>query len=197
MNRLERALRLAARTLEDAGVRYALVGGLAVSVRTEPRFTRDADFAVAVATDEEAESVTHRFAEAGFAIQSVVEQTAAGRLATARLAPAGTGGAPVVDLLFASSGVESEIARSAERLRVLASWSGPVARVGHLIAMKLLSRDDLRRPQDLADLRALLAVATDDELELARAAVALITERGFDRGKALGAELDRLIETRV
>jgi hypothetical protein len=31
---------------------FALVGGLAVSVRTEPRFTRDADFALAAAGDE-------------------------------------------------------------------------------------------------------------------------------------------------
>jgi hypothetical protein len=40
-----------------AGVRCALVGGLAVSARTEPRFTRDADLAVAVASDAEAESL--------------------------------------------------------------------------------------------------------------------------------------------
>ena len=36
---------------------FALIGGLAVSARTEPRFTRDADFAVALAGDAEAEAL--------------------------------------------------------------------------------------------------------------------------------------------
>ena len=50
MNAIARALRdfLAER---PAGVGFALVGGLAVSARTEPRFTRDLDFAIAVADD--------------------------------------------------------------------------------------------------------------------------------------------------
>lgn len=34
-----------------------------------------------------------------------------------------------------------------------------VARVGHLIAMKVLSRDDVTRPQDVGDLRAAGAAA--------------------------------------
>lgn len=46
-----------ARDLEDQGTAGALVGGLAVSVRTEPRFTRDVDLAVAVGSDEEAERI--------------------------------------------------------------------------------------------------------------------------------------------
>ena len=33
-----------------------------------------------------------------------------------------------------------------------------VARTGRLIALKVLSRDDIKRPQDIADLRALLAM---------------------------------------
>ena len=37
--------------------RLALVGGLAVSARAEPRFTRDVDFAVAVGSDKEAEQL--------------------------------------------------------------------------------------------------------------------------------------------
>jgi hypothetical protein len=53
MNAVERALRdfLAARPVDIA---VAMVGGLAVSARAEPRFTRDLDFAVAVANDDEA-----------------------------------------------------------------------------------------------------------------------------------------------
>ncbi len=38
------------------GLRWALIGGLAVAVRAEPRFTRDVDLAVAVADDRELET---------------------------------------------------------------------------------------------------------------------------------------------
>jgi GAF domain-containing protein len=57
---LEAALRQIDADLSRAHVSFALVGGLAVSARTEPRFTRDADFAVAQATDTEAEALIHQ-----------------------------------------------------------------------------------------------------------------------------------------
>lgn len=43
MNDLESLLRQTAGLFEDRRQPWALVGGLAVSVRTEPRFTRDLD----------------------------------------------------------------------------------------------------------------------------------------------------------
>ena len=43
MTSLEAILRRIKADLTQAGVSFALIGGLAVSVRTEPRFTRDAD----------------------------------------------------------------------------------------------------------------------------------------------------------
>ena len=43
--------------LHHAGASFAIVGGLAVGIRTEPRFTRDADMAVSVAGDQEAEAL--------------------------------------------------------------------------------------------------------------------------------------------
>jgi hypothetical protein len=46
--------------LDALRVRWALIGGLAISVRSVPRFTKDLDFAVAVADDSEAEGVVHR-----------------------------------------------------------------------------------------------------------------------------------------
>jgi hypothetical protein len=58
---------------------------------------------------------------------------------------------------------------------------------------KVLSRDDRRRPQDVADLRALLRVATPKDVSTARSAVALIQQRGFHRNRSLGPELDRAI----
>src|SRR5262245_15354877 len=73
MNALERALRefLAARP-SQAGL--ALVGGLAVSVRTEPRFTRDLDFAVALNSDAEAEQYVLLLRQAGYQLAAALEQ---------------------------------------------------------------------------------------------------------------------------
>ena len=48
MSRIESALRSMVAALEARQVRFALVGGLAVSARAEPRFTRDVDIAVEV-----------------------------------------------------------------------------------------------------------------------------------------------------
>ena len=66
----------------------------------------------------------------------------------------------VLDLLFASCGFENEIVEGADTIVVLPGLSLPIASVGHLMAMKLLARDDRHRPTDADDLRALRAVAT-------------------------------------
>jgi hypothetical protein len=78
---LEAALRQIHIDLTEAHVSFALVGGLAVSARTEPRFTRDADLAVALTSDAEAEALIHGLRARGYGIEAVVEQEAVGRLA--------------------------------------------------------------------------------------------------------------------
>jgi hypothetical protein len=189
---LESALRQIGAHLAQAHVSFALIGGLAVSVRTEPRFTRDADLAVDVASDAEAEALITRLRAYGYFIEAVVEQSALGRLATVRLIRSKEARAPVVDLLFASSGIEPEIVTEAEPIELLPGLTMNVARVAHLIALKVLSRDDVTRPQDLVDLRALQHVASPNELQCARDSVALITARGYHRGRDLAAEMKRL-----
>lgn len=179
--------------LTELGVAYALVGGLAVSARTEPRFTRDVDLVIAVVGDAEAEALIHKLQARGYGIGTVIEQDATGRLATVRLTGRDPSYAPVVDLLFASSGIEPEIALAAEPLELLKGLVMPVARPGHLIALKVLSRDDLDRPQDLLDLRALIRVASLEDLALARHALELIAARGFHRGRHLLSGLDLLL----
>jgi len=191
---LESILRRAIRELDDAGVKCALIGGLAVSVRTEPRFTRDADLAVAVASDDEAERIIRHVTSSGFAVTGIVEQNAAGRLATARLSQADVSTGAVLDLLFASSGIEREIVSDAESIEVLPRLTANVARTEHLIALKVRSRDDVERPQDLIDLRALLHVATADEIARARKAIALITSRSYHRDRDLTAALDSVLD---
>ncbi len=188
---LETALRNIASDLSSIGTRFALVGGLAVSVRTEPRFTRDVDLAVFVETDHDAEALIQSLTARGYAVDTLVEQETQGRLATVRLRPP-TQRSLSVDLLFASSGIEREIVADAQPIEVIDGMLVPVATIPHLIAMKVLATDDHERPQDRVDVVALLAAATHGERSKARDALQAIADRGFDRGKDLLKELQRL-----
>jgi hypothetical protein len=97
------ALLHAVRELRRRRTRFALVGGLAVSVRGEVRTTRDVDIAVAVAGDEELEALVADLAGSGYRVLATVEHEERGRLATVRLvSPIGF----MVDLLAATSGIE-------------------------------------------------------------------------------------------
>jgi predicted nucleotidyltransferase len=185
-------LRVAA-DLDDLAANWAVVGGLAVSARAEPRFTRDVDVAVAVPEDAAAERLIADLRARGYEVEALVEQTAVARLATARLVPPES--AAIVDLLFASSGIEGEVVAQAERILVIPGLILPVARVGHLMALKLLARDDRSRPQDWDDLRALLAVASSVDRDDARAAVRIIDERGYARGRDLTKALEEFLGT--
>ena len=116
------------------------------------------------------------------------------RLATTRIVPPGEErDGLVVDLLFASSGVEAEVVAAAEPLEVLPGLRVPVAQIGHLIALKLLARDDRTRPQDRVDLVALLRAARATDLTQARQTGRLIQERGFARGRDLVAGLETML----
>jgi Nucleotidyl transferase AbiEii toxin, Type IV TA system len=198
LNPVEAALRRIAGDLHAAGKRWALIGGLAVSARAEPRTTRDVDLAVSVAGDVEAEALVYVLQGAGYRVLAALEQTTLHRLSTVRLSPRPEGGGgAIVDLLFASSGIEPEIVEAAELLEIVEGLSIPVARVGHLLALKTLARDDRRRPQDWDDIRALLAEATSADIEEARIALELITARGFHRDKLLVEAFDEMmIESR-
>lgn len=148
----------------------------------------------ATPSDAEAEALIHGLRDRHYEIESIVEQSAVGRLATIRLTRPSKPQAPVVDLLFASSGIEREVVAEAEVLELLPNLRIGVARTGNLIALKVLSRDDVKRPQDLADLRALLPVASGTELRRAREALALITIRGYHRGRELVSEMQQLLD---
>jgi hypothetical protein len=193
MTKLESALQSLCSTLSSCGRQFALVGGLAVSARAEPRFTRDLDLAVLAANDSEAERLVHQLLQHGYQVLATVEQDSTQRLATARLSPPGeTHDGIVADLLFASSGVEPELIGAAETTELFPGLTIPVATVGYLLALKTLSLSD-ERPQDLIDIRSLLAVATDADVKKAREALGLIDQRGFARGKQLLRELERLL----
>jgi len=184
------ALRDIARTLPRCGVRFALVGGLAVSIRGEVRFTRDVDVAVDVEDDTAAETLIRELQHRGYVVRAIVEDERRGRLSTIRLrSPAG----PVVDLLAASSGVEREIVARAEPVEIDGVGVVPTARAEELLALKVLSMSDAR-PQDLIDAGNLVAVNPDLDLVAVRALLARIAERGFDREQDLNAKLERVLK---
>lgn len=176
----------AARILATTNARWALVGGIAVSVRSTPRFTADADLVVAVQNDAQAERIIHTALADGWQLSALIEQTDTGRLATARLVRPDLGKA---DFLFASSGIEPEIVDGSTAVEVIVGHRLPVAAVGHLLALKVLSRDDRRRPNDRSDLASLVAVCDDRQWAIAEQSCALIVQRGFGRGRDLVAGL--------
>jgi len=194
VNPIEKALREIADDLRICNRRWALVGGLAVGVRAEPRTTRDVDLVVAVADDREAESLVFRLQALGYRIVTLLEQEATGRLATVRLRARGAGeGGVLVDLLFASSGIEPEVVEGAEAMDILPGLRAPVASISHLMALKVLARDDRERPQDFDDLKALLLEAEPGDLADARAALQLIAERGYHRGRQLLEDFEKMV----
>ena len=189
MSALDRALHEFLRIVPKH-VQLALVGGIAVSARTEPRFTRDLDFAISVASEQEAESLVLELRHLGYAIEMVLENAVKAKLSTVRLRRAPR--SPIIDLLFAASGIEPEVVAEAELIEIGGSVLAPVARVGHLIAMKLLSRDHKRRPNDQQDLTSLAKVADEVEWSRAKSSIDLIIARGYGRGRDLHAGLDEI-----
>lgn len=184
-------LKSVSKTLDSLDQTFALVGGIAIGARAEPRFTQDVDLAVAVDSDEAAETLIKLLHERGYRLISLVEQDAVERLATARMLDLEQN--LVVDLLFASSGLEAEIASMAERVPLFEGFEIPVALTGHLIATKVLSRDDKRRPQDKLDLLSLLSVSDAEDIQLAKLSVELILQRGYGRGQDLKRNFEEML----
>jgi hypothetical protein len=192
VNRLERALSRIDADLRALSLRWAVVGGIAVSVRARPRTTWDVDVAVVVAADREAEQVVKALRDRGYRDRPdgpLLEQKDVGRLAAVRLlAPGEQDEGLGVDLLFASSGVEKEIVAAADMLETFPGLFVPVVRLGHLLALKVLAG----RPRDLEDCAALLEKVKAEDLRQTRDTLDLIERRGFHRGKDLFAELERI-----
>jgi len=169
---------------------FAVVGGLAVSARVEPRFTRDVDVAVAVADDADAEALVRDLVSDGYRAVATVEHDAKKRLSTARLAsPNGV----TVDLLFASSGIEPEIVAGATDVDLPGVGAVRVACAEDLLAMKVLSMRETRL-QDRIDAQHLVQFVGDLDLERVREALELITARGYHREQDLQAKLAALLD---
>jgi Nucleotidyl transferase AbiEii toxin, Type IV TA system len=191
-NSIESTLRFAADELDRAEKRFALVGGLAVSVRAEVRFTRDVDLAVTVEDDREAEALVLSLGARGCRPIASVEHDTRKRLATVRLLS--PRGGVKLGLLFASSGLEHEIVEGASALDLGAAGVVRVAEPEELLATKVLSMSE-RRLQDRIDAQRLIACNPTLDMNRVRENLRTIIERGYDRDEDLEAKLASLIGT--
>ena len=186
-SRLERATRVSVELLREEKAPHALIGGLALGLRSAPRATQDVDFAVAI-DDAAAELLIHAFQNSGFRIDAVLVNKRDRSLATVRVREPGT--KILVDLLISFCGIEAAIVRGASVER----WRGltvPVVSRGHLIAMKLLAN----RKQDQADLESLLRNLPAQDRRQALQAVAEIMAAGRADGRDLVRELRAVLRT--
>jgi len=179
--------------LEDSGVQFAVVGGLAVGVYAEPRFTKDIDFAISSMSDADAEQLTASMFRRGYQLVSQLENKPDRRLRAVRLKLRSDDNCPLVDLLFDASGIESEAVEYAEVTEVFPGVAAPVARPAELIAMKMLASDNKRRHFDHRDMAVLLDLANAETANIVRQRLELITDRGLNRGRDLVAEFDELL----
>lgn len=163
-----------------------------MSFHTIERLTKDIDLVVTVNDDTDAESLVHELTEIGYLVDELIENDTMHRLAMAHIVSSGR--PPMrIDLIFAFSGIESEIVETAEEGHILSDINVHVATIPALIAMKILAADWDRRPQDILDLQRLIKQATMDDLQTARDLLSLITTRGFNRDKDLLKDLDGYI----
>ena len=140
-------LRSIAGALDAAGVRYALVGGVAVSIYATPRATEDIDVLV---SSDDIEPAIAALSPLGFRAPGPPFAVAGGRLRIARVLKVDGADLLPVDLLAPVDPALMPLLAD----RVVHDVGGrPVAVVG-LASLRVLKR--LRRsPQDMADLDAL------------------------------------------
>jgi hypothetical protein len=188
---LREVLKHVAKDLRRLDVRWALVGGMAVSARATPRFTHDLDFAVSVASDEEAERIVRALLTAGYRMPIVMDQVEVGRLSTIRTySPYSE--EYLVDFLFAASGIEQEVVTESSPIAIVRGLTVPVAALPHLIAMKVLSANE-RRTRDWDDIEDLIKHSNAVEISQARRLVRLITDRGYAQGRDLLVDFDMYV----
>jgi hypothetical protein len=128
--------------LRDLGRPYALVGGLAASIRGEVRFTRDVDLAIVSDSDASTERLVGDLTARGYRLAALVEHDSAGRLATARLR---TRAGVNVDLLAASSGIEAEVIGAARDVDIEGVGPIPVVVEGQAQPIVHVAADGMAR----------------------------------------------------
>ncbi|MFT5323113.1 MAG: putative nucleotidyltransferase [Planctomycetaceae bacterium] len=194
MNLVYDALDRMIQCLSDCEVRFALIGGLAVSARSEPRFTRDVDLIVDTPTDADAEQLIRALLGKGYGLHAQLEQKSVNRLATCRLLQRDQSDGVIVDLFFANFGIEQEVLDTASEEQLTDEISLPIVQAEDLIALKLLAVSNRNRPRDSEDILNLLEHVSAARLERTRKLLRLMAERRPVSAQNLEQLLDELIE---
>ena len=176
--------------LHQSGIAWCLVGGLGASAYVEPRTTKDIDVVVSVENEQQADSVKDFLISKGYANPQLLMHAApTGRMGWRVFIPPSREASIPLDILVAACGIEKEIVASAITIEILPGLSLPVASLGHLIAMKVLSQDSFERLQDRVDLIALLRNATEQDRAVVEHSLKEIASLGFSGGRDLLVEL--------
>jgi predicted nucleotidyltransferase len=189
-------IRRVAEDLNASGIQWCLVGGLGASVYAEPRTTKDIDVVVAIESEEDAERLNAFLSSRGYSSPSVLFHTGPTRRMGSRVMLSSSRGSEIpLDILSNSCGIEHHIVKQAIKLEVLPAVWLPVAALGHLIAMKILSHHDISRLQDKVDLMGLLRKAGPKDIDLAKSALIQIAQAGYATNRNLLIELQEIIKT--
>ena len=194
MNLVYDALDRMIQCLSDCEVRFALIGGLAVSARSEPRFTRDVDLIVDTPTDADAEQLIRALLGKGYGLHAQLEQKSVNRRATCRLLQLDQSDGVIVDLFFANFGIEQEVLEKASEEELTDEISLPIVQAEDLIALKLLAVNNRNRPRDSEDILNLLEHVSTARLKRTRQLLRLMAERRPVSAQNLEQLLDKLIE---
>jgi hypothetical protein len=131
-SRLGRALMRLDAALSAAEAPWALAGGLAAAVRSEPAMRYEIEAVVAIPDFEGREALLGLLRSRDYSERSsVVGDSSVAHL----ISPGGESPEIPVDLHFASSSIELELVAEAERMEVVSGTVVPVARTGHLLPM--------------------------------------------------------------
>jgi hypothetical protein len=188
-------IRRIAEDLNASSSSWCLVGGLAASVYAEPRTTKDIDIVVSIRFEQEIEALKTFLLQRGYSKPFILMHTEPTRRMGWRLITSSTRGSELpLDILSSACGIEHQIVDKSLKLEVLPGVWLPVAALGHLIAMKILSHRDISRLQDRVDLLALLTVAQRKDIELAKEALTQIMRIGYANDRNLLAELQANID---
>ena len=191
MNRFEAALRRVAADLDDLGIGWALVGGLAQSAYGIVRRLPDVDVVVDARDAAAVAALADALRGRGYTVHRVAHDVLGDVVVIHPFLADGSPSGVLIDLLPRAGGFEAELVAAARRLEVR-GMTVPVARIGHLIAFKVKAIGDVNRARDRKDLRALMALADEEELGLAREALRLSVERGVLRTDEPFEIVDRL-----
>jgi len=142
-----------AKVLESYGIPYAIIGGVAVSIRAIPRYTKDVD-AVLWVGESDWEKILAQVTQEGFTARAENPISFAQKNRLLLLIDEdGT----QIDLSFGALPFEERMIRNAEPVEIASGCFATVATAESLVVMKAIAW----RPKDIQDIRDIASINPD------------------------------------